>query len=456
MNTREIILDILLELSRTGEYSHLLVANVLRKYDYLDSRDKAFIKRVTEGTIEQRILIDYMLDQVSNIPVRKMKLLIRELLRMSAYQILEMEGVPDAAVCNEAVKLAGKRKFRSLQGFVNGVLRNLSRKKGQLSYPDKEDTSAYLSVRYSMPGWLTKYFLECYGEETTTRMLQAFLQNAPVTLRLEEDITEEKKKKLFTSWQNKGVRLGIHPYLPYAVTVEKTEGIHHLAGYEEGIFSVQDVSSMLVTEAAGLQAGWTIVDICAAPGGKSLHAASKLKGTGQVYSFDLSEEKVDRMEENRRRMKKENMITAVQDARIVRNDLAGKADVVIADVPCSGLGVIGKKQDIKYRITEHSISELNILQKAILQSAAAYLKPGGLLMYSTCTISRRENEQMVKWLCENFDFEPEDMSPYLPDNLPKDIKQESVCGMLQLLPGIHKTDGFFLARLRKREKVDIL
>lgn len=450
MNTREIILDILLEMSRSEEYSHFLVADVLRKYDYLDARDKAFIKRVTEGTIEQRILIDYMLDQVSNVPVRKMKPLIRELMRMSAYQILEMEGVPDAAACNEAVKLAGKRKFRSLQGFVNGVLRNLSRKKGQLSYPDKEDTTAYLSVRYSMPEWLTKYFLECYGEEMTERMLQAFLRSAPVTLRIEEDITEEKKKELFTSWQNKGVRLESHPYLPYAVTVEKTEGIHHLAGFEEGFFSVQDVSSMLVSEAAGLQAGWTVIDICAAPGGKSLHAASKLKGTGRVYSFDLSEEKVTRMEENRRRMKKENMITAVQDARSARDDLAGEADVVIADVPCSGLGVISKKQDIKYRITEQSITELNVLQKEILQSAAAYLKPGGLLMYSTCTISRRENEQMVKWLCETFDFVPEDMSPYLPDNLPEDIKKEGVCGMLQFLPGIHKADGFFLARLRKR------
>lgn len=450
MNTREIILDILLELSDTGEYSHLLVADVLRKYDYLDARDKAFIKRVTEGTIEQRILIDYMLDQISNVPVRKMKPLIRELMRMSAYQILEMEGVPDAAACNEAVKLAGKRKFRSLQGFVNGVLRNLSRKKGQLSYPDKGDTTACLSVRYSMPEWLTEYFLECYGEETTTRMLQAFLQSRPVTLRLEEDITEEKKKELFISWQNKGVRLGFHPYLSYAVTVERTEGIHHLAGYKEGAFSVQDVSSMLVAEAAGLQAGWTVIDICAAPGGKSLHAASKLQGSGWVYSFDLSEEKVARMEENRRRMKKENMITAVQDARSVRDDLAGKADVVIADVPCSGLGVIGKKQDIKYRITEQSITELNVLQKEILQSAIAYLKPDGLLMYSTCTISRRENEQMVKWLCETFDFEPEDMSPYLPDNLPEDIKKASASGMLQLLPGTHPTDGFFLARLKKR------
>ena len=156
------------------------------------------------------------------------------------------------------------------------------------------------------------------------------------------------------------------------------------------------------------------------------------------------------MEENRRRMKKENMITAVQDAGSVREDLAGKADAVFADVPCSGLGVIGKKQDIKYRITEQSITELNILQKEILQSAAAYLKPGGLLMYSTCTISRRENEQMVKWLCETLDFEPEDMSPYLPDNLPEDIRKESTGGMLQLLPGIHPTDGFFLARLRKR------
>ena len=450
MNIREVILDILLELEKTGEYSHLLVADVLQKYDYLDIKEKAFIKRVTEGTIEQRILIDYVLDQVSHVPVRKMKPLIRDLLRMSAYQILMMDGVPDAAVCNEAVKLAGKRKFKSLQGFVNGVLRNLSRRKGQLSYPDrKKDPVSYFSVRYSMPMWLAEYFLKLYTEETTERILQAFLQSIPVTLRLEEGITEEKKKELFAAWQEKGIKVKIHPYLPYAVMVEKIDGIRHLAGFKEGAFSVQDVSSMLLIEAAGLQPDWTIVDVCAAPGGKSLHAASKLHGTGRVYSFDLSEIKTARIEENRRRLKKENMIIAVQDAREVREDLRRKADAVIADVPCSGLGVIGKKQDIKYRINEQAITELTILQKEILQNAVAYIKPGGLLMYSTCTISTKENEEMVAWLCDTFDLMLEDMSPYLPESLPEDIRKKSAGGMLQLLPGVHLTDGFFLARLRR-------
>ena len=447
MNIREIILDMLLELEKTDAYVNLLLADVLEKYDCLDSREKAFIKRVTEGTVERRIQIDYILDGISKVPVAKMKPLIRALLRSGVYQILFMDAVPDAAVCNESVRIAKRRKFVSLQGYVNGVLRNISRQKQTISYPDRQKRPiTYMSVMYSMPEWLIEHFLRSYDMDTVEKMLQAFLKSAPVTLRMEENLTVETRDNLFTEWEKMGVKVTQHSYLPYAVQIEKADGLKRLPGYDKGFFAVQDVSSMLVVEAAGIKAGQTVIDLCASPGGKSLHAASKLAGTGRVYSFDLTEQKVKRMEENRLRMRKENMITAVGDARVYQEELCKLADVVIADVPCSGLGVIGKKQDIKYHVSEQSLKEITKLQKEILKNVAAYVKEGGVLMYSTCTINPEENEKMAEWLCEEFSFEPESISAYLPGPL----KEQGESGILQLLPGIHETDGFFLAKLRAK------
>lgn len=447
MNSREIVLDILLELAKGNEYSNILIAAVLEKYDYLDSREKAFIKRVSEGTIERRIQIDYILDQYSKVPVKKMKPLIRELLRMSTYQLLFMEHIPDAAVCNEAVKLAKKRKFQSLQGYVNGVLRSIARGRAEIKYPDKLSAwTEYLSVYYSMPVWLVEHFTAAYGKEACEKILRAYLQRQPVSIRLDERMSCEEQEALLVQWKQDGVEAVRHPYLPYAVTVQKTDGIRSLDGYESGQFAVQDVSSMLVVEAAGIKAGNTVIDVCAAPGGKALHAATKLRGTGQVIACDVTEYKTDKIEENRERLRLPNVSVRMRDARKTDQSLVDKADVLIADVPCSGLGVIGKKQDIKYRITQESLKEIVQLQKEILQNAVTYVKPGGIMMYSTCTMNPSENEEMVRWICRTFDFEPESMAPYMP----KGLQKEADKGFIQLLPGVHETDGFFLARLRKK------
>lgn len=447
MNSREIILDILLELAKENEYSNILIAAVLGKYDYLDSREKAFIKRVSEGTIERRIQIDYILDQYSKVPVKKMKPLIRELLRMSVYQILFMEHIPDAAVCNEAVKLAKKRRFQSLQGYVNGVLRSIARGKTAIEYPDRQKAlKEYLSVYYSMPSWLVEHYMIAYGAENCEKILQAYLQRKPVSIRLDEGMSHEEQEALLGRWKQDGVETARHPYLSYAVTVQKTDGICNLAGYETGKFAVQDVSSMLVVEAAGIKEGDTVIDVCAAPGGKALHGAAKLHGTGQVIACDVTEYKTDKIEENRKRLQLHNVTVRVQDARVTDPSLVAKADVLLADVPCSGLGVIGKKQDIKYRVTEDSLREIVQLQKEIMQNAVTYVKPGGIMMYSTCTMNPAENEEMVKWICGEFDFLPESMAYNMPDVL----KREADRGWMQLLPGVHETDGFFLARLRKK------
>lgn len=448
INVREVVLDILLELSGQTEYSNVLIGAALDKYDYLDSKEKAFIKRVSEGTIERRIQLDYVLDQYSKTPVIKMKPLIRELLRMSVYQLLFMAHIPAAAVCNEAVKLAKKRRFQNLQGYVNGVLRNIARGRENLALPDRQtDKTAFLSVRYSMPPWLVAHFSESYGEAACEKILQAYLDRGPVSVRLDEHLSEKERENLLAAWERDGIRVQEHPYLPYAVRLQGVSGIRSLAGYREGRFSVQDVSSMLVVEAAGISPGDTVIDVCAAPGGKALHAAAKLNGTGEVIACDVSRYKTDKIEENLARLGMGNVSVRVRDARERDDSLVGKADILLADVPCSGLGVIGHKQDIKYRVTKESLAEIVALQREIITNVIDYIKPGGILMYSTCTMNPGENEGMAAWIRETFGLEPVSMEDRLPAVLAGEAKQ----GMLQLLPGVHETDGFFLAKFRKRE-----
>ena len=203
---------------------------------------------------------------------------------------------------------------------------------------------------------------------------------------------------------------------------------------------------MLVVEAAGICPGDTVIDVCAAPGGKALHAAVRLDGTGEVIACDVSRYKTDKIEENRLRLGMENVSVRVRDARERDDSLLGKADVLLADVPCSGLGVIGHKQDIKYRVTKESLKEIRKLQEEIITNVIEYIKPGGILMYSTCTMNPGENEEMAVWICETFGLEPVSMR----DRLPAALAEEAGQGMVQLLPGVHETDGFFLAKFRKK------
>lgn len=458
-NGRELALDVLMEILEKGAYSHLVIRNVLDKYNYSESRDKAFVKRTVEGTLERLIQIDYILDQFSSVPVCRMKPLIRNLMRMSVYQLLFMDGVPDSAICNEAVKLAGKRGFKGLSGFVNGVLRTIARKKETLPYPDREkNEEEYLSVFYSMPRWLVELWLNTYGREKTECIMEGLLQEHPVTVRLREDLEEGEKQGWLSSLQSVGVEAEEHPYLSYAFQLRHTNGVGSLPGYEEGLFTVQDVSSMLVTEAAGLekeapQGKMLVLDVCAAPGGKSMHMAEKLAGRGKVIARDLGEYKASLIRDNIRRMKYENIEVQVHDACKPDEGLWGKADVVLADLPCSGLGIMGKKRDIKYRVAKETLKELESLQRKILETVWRYVKPGGLLIYSTCTVNPGENDRMMEWFTERFPFVPESLSPFLP----KALEGEGEKGWLQLFPGIHETDGFFLARLRRtteEEKVD--
>jgi len=456
-NIREIVLDTLLTLEKSEEYSHRLIRAVLDKYDYLDGRDKSFIKRLTEGTIERQIELDYHLDHVSRLPVRKMKPLIRCLLRMSVYQILYMDAVPDSAVCNEAVRLAGKRGFHDLKGFVNGVLRSLSRQKEKLSLPDeKKEPVKFLSVKYSMPVWLVELWLSQYGRDVTERMLEGLMRIHPVSLRFSPVLPEREREDRVERLRQAGADIRVSPYLPYVYSLGYGDNIGTLPGFREGVFTVQDVSSVLAVEAAQIRDTDFVMDICAAPGGKCILAAEKAY---RVLARDISNEKTDVIEENIRRMGVRNIEVQVFDATKFDKEYEEKADVLLMDVPCSGLGVVGKKRDIKYRVTPESMESLTELQRQIVDNSWRYVKPGGTLIYSTCTIHSGENESMVRYICEELPFEPVSLENALPRTLweqkqlldariQQEMQAQNSC--IQLLPGFMECDGFFFAKFRRK------
>lgn len=495
-NIRELILDALLVLEKGGQYSHALVRDVLDKHDYLDGKDKAFFKRVTEGTVERRLELDHYLDCFSTVPVHRMKPLVRCLLRMSVYQLVYMDQVPDSAVCNEACKLAARRKFGSLKGFVNGVLRNVARNRENLPLPDREkEPVRYLSVKNSMPEWLVELWLAEYGAEMTETLLQGLLEIHPVSLRFRCGLGQAERERICREILGTGAVVRQGGYLPQAYTLERTESVASLPGFADGAWTVQDVSSALAVEAAGIRKGDFVVDACAAPGGKSILAAEK---GARVLSRDVSEEKAALIRENAGRMRADSLEVQVWDATRFDESLAGKADVLLLDVPCSGLGILGKKRDIKYHVSPEGMESLVELQRRIVRVCSGYVKPGGILLYSTCTIHRAENEDVVRFLVRELGFEPVALEGDLPQrlreersrvlslcgergrsseppgeresgstsrnrgsNLPPGERKEESGGIrltaeeqaacVQFLPGYMEADGFFFAKLRRPE-----
>lgn len=385
-NTRELALDMLLAIDRDGQYSHLVLRDVLDKYQYLSKQERAFLTRLTEGTIERMLTLDYVIDQFSKTKVKKMKPLIRELMRLSVYQIMYMDGVPDSAVCNEAVKLARKRGFSGLSGFVNGVLRSVARGWKDVTFQNE-------SVRYSVPEWIIDGWNADYGRDVTEKMLEAFMQPAKITVRTntQKCTPEELKDRL----SQEGVTVEAIEGISYAFALSGFDYLAGLGSFQDGWFYVQDISSMTVAHVADPKKGDYIIDVCAAPGGKSSHLAELLDGSGMVEARDLTEYKVGLIEENILRHDLHNMKAVQQDATLFDEASVEKADILICDLPCSGLGVIGRKSDIRYKMTAEKAHDLAVLQQEMLDTVWKYVKRGGKLIYSTCTIHKEENEDNV-------------------------------------------------------------
>ena len=445
INEREIVLEVLLEITEHGMYSHIVLRDVLNKYQYLEKKERSFITRVTEGTLEHMMEIDYILDQFSKVKVKKMKPVIRNIMRSAVYQMKYMDSVPVSAACNEAVKLAVRKGFGSLRGFVNGVLRNVARNLDQIEYPT--EPLKRLSIQYSMPEWILNLWLKAYDSDIVEQMLQAFQRETPLTIRC--NLRMVTPKQLKEHLEAEGVTVKVHPYLEYAFHISGFDYLGDLESFQNGEFSVQDISSMLVSELAAPKEGDYVIDVCAAPGGKSLHMAEKLNGSGHVEARDLTEYKVGLIQENIERTGLSNVEAVQQDALIFDETSVGKADIVLADLPCSGLGVLAKKTDLKYKATKEGADSLAKLQREMLKNVQAYVKDEGKLVYSTCTINPAENMDNVHWfLNECPEFELIDIHGSLCEELQKDVKEN---GCIQLLPGVHQSDGFFLACMKKRK-----
>lgn len=446
VNVRMIVLNVLMAVMEDGEYSDKAIHKALDTYNDMDKRDRSFLTRLSEGTIERCIELDYIIDMYSKTKVRKMKSVIRNILRMGVYQILYMEQIPDSAACNEAVKLAVKRKFINLKGFVNGVLRTISREKDNIKYPDRSNFIRYAMIKYSMPEWIVKRYVNSYGEEKAERILRAYLsEDKAISVRC--NISKASVKDICKLLENDGVTVSQGRLSPYALYIENYGRITELEAFKKGLIQVQDESSMLVGSILEAEEGYNIIDTCAAPGGKSIHAADLLKGTGKVISCDLTEAKAKLIMDNVSRNGFNNIEICVSDALVYNKEWEEKADIVIADLPCSGLGVIGKKCDIKYKTREEDIRSLSSIQKNILKNVSGYVKKGGRLIFSTCTIAEEENEENVKWINENLPLKSVSIEEDLPPVLKNITGNE---GYLQILPYMADTDGFFISAFIKK------
>lgn len=444
INLRDIVLMLLLENEKNPGHSHVLIRQMLDKYAYLSKTQRSFITRLSEGTIERRIEEDWIINLVSNTHTDRMKPIIRNILRMSVYQMKYMDNVPRAAVCNEAVKLAAKHGFRQLKGFVNGVLRNISKNIDTIEYPDRDsDFILYCSVKYSMPKDLVRHFIDECGIENVEKVFAGFDVDRKLYIRCNTRLI--KPECLKSKLEAEGVSVN-DTFIPYAFEIKGYDRLSELETFKKGLFQVQDLSSILAGLAVNPAEGSHIIDVCASPGGKCLHAAERA-GKVTVEARDISEFKTALIESNIERMRADSVHTKIWDASVTDDSAEGTADILICDVPCSGMGILGRKADIRYNITEDKTKELIKLQRQILKASCGYVKPGGYLIYSTCTINRAENLDNIMWFTRGFPFELDSIEADYP-MLDKDTLAK---GYVQLLPGIDGTDGFFIARLKRQD-----
>ncbi len=410
VNTRTVILEALMMIE-DGAFTHVVISDALSKYQYLERSERSFISKVVRGTVERRLTLDYYLGQVSNTPVNKMKPVIRNILRMSVYQLVYMEGA-EHAVCNEAVKLAKSKGFSGLSGFVNGVLRNLIRKRGAINTPTSLRISD-LAIRYSTPEPLVKQFMDYYGPEKTYEILEA--QFLPRPLWICVNTLKITPYEAVQSFNAQGITTAMSEEVKEAVAISDYDHLEAIPEWNEGKIFVQDLSSMILCNMVGAGVNDTVIDVCAAPGGKSIHIAQIMGGKGNVLARDVSEEKTALINANLARLELHNVHTQVRDALSFHEEDRESADIVLCDLPCSGLGCIGRKPDIKYNWTTERSKELIKHQRDILKVSAEYVKPDGKLIYSTCTIGTGENSENAKWFEANFPFKLEKEREILPD-----------------------------------------
>ena len=436
-NLRNLVLNMLILTLEEHQMSHHVLSEVLEQKN-LSVQERHFVNRLFAGTLEKLVYLDYLLGQYSSVPVRKMKPVIRNILRLSVYQIRFMDHVPVPVSIDEGVQLTRKRGFQNLTGFVNAILRKISREADNLILPDH--------VQAFAPEWIWNLMLEQY-KESAAKAFFAAVQQAPPPVIFRPNLRKGTKEEIFRKLYSEGcsvTELGISK----ACILDKFDRLTSLNAFQDGLIILQDISSMMAVEIAaeGLKENHLTVDVCAAPGGKSLFMAEKFPDA-RILSRDLTPQKTALIENNQRRLGITNLEPQIYDARIPDDSLIRSADAVLADLPCSGLGVIADKPDIKYRQTEESLSALPPIQRDILEACAGAVKVGGLLVYATCTILPGENGEQVRAFLEKHpEFEPDGDDRWLPEALRPKLEG----GMLQILPNRDGLEGFFIARLRRK------
>lgn len=440
---REQVVDLLIEVEREQSYAQLSLKKALVD---LEMRDKALATEIFYGTIKYQIQIDYWLNQYSKTPIRKMKPLIRNLLRMSVYQMLHLDKIPVSAVINEAVKITKKRKFQGLSGFVNGLLRTIDREREKLAYPSEKDSlSEALSIQYAIPEWMIKMWLKQYSRDIVEQIASALNQRAEVCGRVND--LKGSKAELLEILEKEGVHVERGHLLEEAFYLKKVDNLQNLPSFKLGAWTVQDESAMLVAHVVAPKAGEYVLDMCSAPGGKSMHMAAKMENRGEIIACDIHPHKLELIEKNAKRLGISIIKPTLQDGMVLNENWIGKFDKVLLDAPCSGLGIMKRKPDIRLHKTKDDLKEIVEIQKALFKNAVQYLKPNGKLVYSTCTISYEENEQMIKEAVSEYGLELENIVDTIPKLIQSSVKEQ---GMIQILPNMAGTDGFFIASLKRR------
>lgn len=434
-SAREVALNCLLAGEKQGAWSDGYLRNAIRKAE-LSGRDAALCTRLSFGVLQNRMLLDWHIGRLSSVSIEKMEPAVLDCLRLGVYQLLFLDRVPAHAAVNEAVQLAKKysRNPRAA-ALVNAVLRALERGKGE-GLPQPEE----LSVRYSHPDWLVKEFSRTVSPDELEPLLAA--DNAQPPTQAQVNTMKTSASALMEELSEADVEVTPHPWLPDCLELEGTGNMEQLPAFREGRFYVQDAAARLAVLASGAEPGMEVLDVCAAPGGKSFAAAIQMGGRGSILACDLHPHKKKLIEDGAGRLGLDCVTAAVKDGRSFDAALEKRFDLVIVDAPCSGLGIIRKKPDIRYK-DPAPLEGLPAVQRDILSNASRYVRPGGTLLYATCTLLRRENEDVAAWfLDKEKDFTLD------PFSLPGPVGETG--GMVTLWPHRHGTDGFFIAKLRRK------
>ena len=438
-NVRDAALTILLAVDKNQAYSNLLLHQTIEKYK-LDVKDRGLLTEITYGTLQHKITLDYYLEPFIR---GKVDLWVRWLLRMSLYQMHYLSRIPAHAAVNEAVEIAKRRGHKGIASMVNGILRSILRE-GVRSTADIEDSVERLAIETSHPQWLVERWVESYGYEETADMLRE--NNIPPVQTVRVKTTKATVENVLTTLEREGVKAVRSEVMPECIHLQTGQAAR-TAAFKHGLITIQDESSMLPANVLNPQPGMKVLDMCAAPGGKTTHLAEKMQNEGSILAMDLHPHKLDLIDENTARLGLEIVQTAPIDGRKAASFLPKESfDAVLVDAPCSGLGVMRRKPDIKYTKREEDLESLQTIQLAILDNAAQVLKPGGRLVYSTCTVDKRENEGTVEaFLSQHPEMESEQLT-----NLPEKLLAKQNNGMLQVFPQDFGSDGFFVAAFRKK------